>query len=75
MQLFLVGSLLVAILIALPIIGGATSTSQEPRVTVIHKNQTSPTLGELGRKSGDPAQAGVPNSRRQLGSRRMEQWI
>jgi hypothetical protein len=75
MQLLLIGSLAVAIIIALPIIGGNNNVLEQPRVTVVHKNQTSPTVEELRQKAGDPAQAGVPYSPPQFGGRRMGQWI
>jgi hypothetical protein len=75
MQLLVMGSIAVAIIIALPIIGGKNSVMEGPRVTVVHKNQTSPTAEELRQKAGDPAQAGVSYSTPQFGGRRTGQWI
>jgi hypothetical protein len=80
MQFFLVTTLTAAILIVMPIIGSGMRAMDDdiaapPRVTVVHKNLSSPTLEELGQKAGDPAQAGVPESTRDFGSPRTEQWI
>jgi hypothetical protein len=78
MQLFLVTTLTAAILILVPIIGSGTSgvdMAGSQRETIVYKNQRSPTLQELGRKAGDPAQAGVPERAPELGSRRTGQWI
>jgi hypothetical protein len=44
------------------------------RVTVIHKNLSSPTLEELGRKAGDPSHADAPEQVPLFGPRKA-QWI
>jgi hypothetical protein len=76
MQLFLVTMLTAAILVLLPIMGGGMRVLDHPaRMTIVEKNQSSPTLEELGRKAGDPAQADVPETSRDFGSPRTEQWI
>jgi hypothetical protein len=79
MQYFLVTTLVAGILVTLAIIGsGSTATNNSAlpaRVTIVKKNQSSPTLEELGQKAGDPAQADVPQNARDFGSPRTEQWI
>jgi len=79
MKLFLVTALTAAILVVLPIIGSGMRALDDiaapSRMTVVEKNQSSPTLEELGHKAGDPAQAGVPENARDFGSPRTEQWI
>jgi hypothetical protein len=79
MQLFLVTVLTAAILVLLPVIGGGMRTLDQiaapARMTIVEKNQSSPTLEELGHKAGDPAQADVPETARDFGSPRTEQWI
>jgi hypothetical protein len=79
MQLFLVTSLTAAILIVLPIIGSGMraidNISAPPRVTIVHKNQSTPTLEELGHKAGNPAEADVPENAGDFGRPRTEQWI
>jgi hypothetical protein len=79
MQLFFVTTLIAAILVILPIIDSGMraleNTAAPARMTVIMKNQSSPTREELGQKAGDPAQADVPENARDFGSPRTEQWI
>ena len=79
MQIFLVTALTAAILILVPIIGSGGTAIDDiaapARVTIVHKNQTSPTLEELGQKAGDPAQAVAPENARDFGTPRTEQWI
>ena len=79
MQVFLVSTLTAAILFALLVIGSGIrrvgNIAAPGRVTIVHKNQTSPTLAELGHKAGDPAQAVAPEKGRDFGSPRTEQWI
>jgi hypothetical protein len=76
MKFFLVTALTGAILVVLPIIGsGMRALDHTVRMTIVEKNQSSPTLEELGRKAGDPAPADVPETERDFGSPRTEQWI
>ena len=79
MQFFLVATLIAGILVTLALIGsGMTATNNialPARVTIVKKNQSSPTMEELGHKAGDPAQADVPQNARDFGSTRTEQWI
>ena len=79
MQLFLVTTLTAAILVVLPIVGSGMrqmhNIAAPARVTIVEKNQSSPTLEELGQKAGDPAQADVPQNAPGFGSPRTEQWI
>jgi hypothetical protein len=78
MQYFLVTTLIAGILV-LAIIGSDRTAmnngAQPSHVTIVKKNQSSPTLEELGQKAGDPAQADVPQNARNFGSPRTEQWI
>lgn len=60
---------------ALPFAGGMFQDSAPPRVTVIYKNMTSPTLEELGQKAGDPSAAGAPEEVPLYIPRRKAQWI
>jgi hypothetical protein len=79
MQLVQMTILTAAILIMMPIIGGGVRTLEESavpsRVTVIHKNLSSPTLEELGQKAGDPGNAGAPDNEPVFDSQRKAQWI
>jgi len=79
MQFFLVATLIAGILVTLAIIGsgmtGMNNSALPARVTIIKKNQSSPTMEELGHKAGDPAQADIPQNARDSGSPRTEQWI
>ena len=79
MQLFLVTTLTAAILVVLPILGSGMraldNVAAPARMTIVEKNLTSPTLEELGQKAGDPAQADLPESARDFGTPRKEQWI
>jgi hypothetical protein len=79
MQFFLVTALTGAILVVMPIIGSGMRAldhvAAPVRMTIVEKNQSSPTLEELGRKAGDPAPADVPETERDFGSPRTEQWI
>jgi hypothetical protein len=78
MQFFLVTTLTAAILVVLPIVGSGMrqmhNIAAPARVTIVEKNQSSPTLEELGQKAGDPAQADAPQNTG-FGSPRTEQWI
>jgi hypothetical protein len=79
MQIVLAAILGAAILIMMPILGKGVGVSDDSaglaRVTVIHKNLTSPTLEELGQKAGDPSNAVVPEPEPLLQAKRTEQWI
>ena len=79
MRLFLVTTLTAAILVVLPIISSGMramdNIAAPPRMTIVEKNLSSPTLEELGHKAGDPAQADVPENARDFGTARTEQWI
>jgi hypothetical protein len=75
----LVTTLIAGILVTLAIIGSGMTAVQTiavpARVTIVEKNQSSPTLEELGHRAGDPTQADIPENARDFDSRRTEQWI
>jgi hypothetical protein len=79
MRLFLVTVLTAAILVMLPVVGGGVLSVEEAavpsRVTVIHKNLSSPTVEELGQKAGDPSNAGAPDEEPSFDAQRKAQWI
>jgi hypothetical protein len=79
MQLFFVTVLIAANLVVLPFIGfgmrAIDNTAAPARMTIIEKNESSPTLEELGQKAGDPTEAHVPENARDFGTPRTEQWI
>jgi hypothetical protein len=79
MRLFPVTVLTAAIVVMLPVIGGGVRSVEQTaiasRVTVIHKNLSSPTIEELGQKAGDPSNAGTPDSEPSFESQRKAQWI
>jgi hypothetical protein len=65
----------VAILVMLPLFGSAAlKPGEEARLTVVHKNMTSPTLEELGRKAGDARQTVTPPQPTFMTPRKA-QWI
>jgi hypothetical protein len=77
MKLVLV-TVLTAIILVIPVIGGVHLAEKSPvssRVTVIHKNQASPTIEDLGQKAGDPSNAGAPDNEPLFDSKRKAQWI
>jgi hypothetical protein len=80
MQTFFVSPVTVAILIVLLILGGAVSRVNEnisgpPRVSIVHKNQISPTLKELGQKAGDSAETVAPKNGHVFDGRHTGEWI
>ena len=79
MQLCFVVTLIAAILVVLPVLGfgmrARDNIAAPVRMTIVEKNQSSPTMEELGHKAGDPAQADVPQTDRDFSSPRTEQWI
>ncbi|HEY7764560.1 MAG TPA: hypothetical protein VIB38_06195 [Aestuariivirgaceae bacterium] len=65
----------VAVLIMLPLLGSAAlKPSEEARLTVVHKNMTSPTLEELGQKAEDARQTVTP-PQPNFSTPRKAQWI
>jgi len=79
MRLVPVIFLTAAIVVMLPVVGGGVrsveQTATASRVTVIHKNLSSPTVEELGQKAGDPSQAGTPDNEPSFEAQRKAQWI
>jgi hypothetical protein len=80
MQTFFVSALTVAILFMLLVLGGGIrreidGLNEPARVTIVHKNRTSPTLKELGQKAGDPAETVAPKNGHVFGSPRTGEWI
>jgi len=78
MQLFLVTTLTAAILVVLPIVGSGMremhNIAAPARMTIVEKNQSSPTLEELGQKAGDPAQADAAQHQTESLRRPTRRW-
>lgn len=68
-----------AMLVLLPVMGSGVRSVEEAgtasRVTVIHKNLSSPTIEELAQKAGDRSNAGTPEEEPSFESLRKAQWI
>jgi hypothetical protein len=77
MRIILATIAALAVFMALPTDSRIAAPAAAPaaeRVTVIHKNLSSPTIEELGQKAGDPSHADAPDPVL-LFKPRKSQWI